>query len=185
MAREGKRALMVRAVAFLRGINVGGHVVKKEELLQAFVSLGYQNAVTYKQSGNVIFETNEAELEATRGVIEEKLRKVLGFDVVVFVRTFGQLREVAKVGSHLQWGEGTSMMVTLLPGSTPEPLPILPLTIPKSTAKITSATGSEVFSLTHGGGEGGMPNQFLESKLKAKTTSRNMNVILEILQKYG
>jgi len=76
-------------------------------------------------------------------------------------------------------------MVTMLPSSTPEPIPTLPLTIPKSTARIVSASGSEVFSLTHGGGEGGLPNQFLESKLRGKTTTRNMNVILEIVQKYG
>lgn len=41
-------------VAFLRGINVGGHnIVPKVELLKVFVSQGYQNVLVYKQSGNV------------------------------------------------------------------------------------------------------------------------------------
>ena len=48
---------MTLFVAFLRGINVGGHIVKKEKLQEAFNSLGFQNVVTFKQSGNVIFET--------------------------------------------------------------------------------------------------------------------------------
>ena len=32
---------MTRLVAFLRGINVGGHIVKKEKLQEAFQSLGF------------------------------------------------------------------------------------------------------------------------------------------------
>ena len=176
---------MVRVVAFLRGINVGGHVVKKEKLQRAFAALGFSDVATYKQSGNVIFGTDTTDLEAVRADIEKELRKLLGYDVTVFVRTFAQLREAAKKASRYHLSEGTSLMVTMLPSSTPEPIPSLPLTIPRSTARIVSASGSEVFSLTHGGGEGGLPNQFLESKLKAKTTTRNMNVILEIIQKHG
>jgi uncharacterized protein (DUF1697 family) len=141
--------------------------------------------VTHKQSGNVIFETNESDSEAVRIGIEKQLRRLLGYDVAVFIRTFAQLQEMVKKRSHFRLNEGTSLMVTMLPSSTPEPIPDLPLTIPKSTAQVVSASGSEVFSLTHGGGEGGLPNQFLESKLKAKTTTRNMNVILEIVQEYG
>lgn len=39
--------------------------------------------------------------------------------------------------------------------------------------------------MTHGGGEGGLPNPFLEFKLKVKATTRNLNVIREIVEKYG
>jgi hypothetical protein len=61
----------------------------------------------------------------------------------------------------------------------------LPLTIPKSKAQIISANGREIFSVTHGGGEGGLPNQFLESKLKMKATTRNMNVIVGLVKRYS
>ena len=36
-------------VAFLRGINVGGHIAKKDTLQNAFTSLGFQN-VSYLQA---------------------------------------------------------------------------------------------------------------------------------------
>ncbi len=61
----------------------------------------------------------------------------------------------------------------------------LPATIPKSTAQVILAKGTEVFSVTHGGGEGALPNQFIESKLKVKATTRNLNIIREIIEKYG
>jgi len=51
---------MRRFVAFLRGINVGGRSVVKEQLKESFTSLGFQNISTFKQSGNVIFESDKS-----------------------------------------------------------------------------------------------------------------------------
>jgi uncharacterized protein with HEPN domain len=39
--------------------------------------------------------------------------------------------------------------------------------------------------VTYGGGEGAFPNPFVESKLKAKAATRKINVIGEIVEKYG
>ena len=58
--------MMPRYVAFLRGINVGGHIVKKEKLRETFTSLGFQNVTTYKQSGNVIFESSNTDAQELR-----------------------------------------------------------------------------------------------------------------------
>jgi uncharacterized protein (DUF1697 family) len=58
---------MHRFAAFLRGINVGGRTVVKEQIKEAFTSVGFQNVSTYKQSGNVIFEadmTNPKEIKS-------------------------------------------------------------------------------------------------------------------------
>ena len=83
--------------------------------------------------------------------------------------------------------DGTSLLITFL-SNAPEKLPLpLPVTIPKSTAQVISAgnSGREVFSLTHGGGEGALPNPFVESKLKVKATTRNVNTIGEIVKKFS
>ncbi len=173
-------------VAFLRGINVGGHVVKKEKLQDAFSSLGFQNVTTYKQSGNIIFESASTNVEETKNKIEDKLRGILGYDVPVFIRTIPQLKHIIDLEPLKgQDQKGTSFLVTMLP-SFPPAFPFqLPLTIPKSTAQVISASGTEVFSVTHGGGEGALPNPFLETKLKVKATTRNMNIIREIVEKFG
>jgi len=68
---------MNRFVAFLRGINVGGHIVVKEKLKEAFTSLSFQNVSTHKQSGNVIFETELANPQDIKAEIEEKLQSTL------------------------------------------------------------------------------------------------------------
>jgi len=176
---------MTRVVAFLRAINVGGHVVKKEQLLQVFDSLGFKGAVAYKQAGNVIFEADVKDLERARLGIEKKLRSALGYEVEVFIRGVLDLQGLVEKEPRAQKADVMSCLVTFLPDSIPNRLPRLPLVIPKSTVEVVSSTGKEVISLTHVMGEGVLPNQFLESELKAKTTTRNINVIREIVEKFG
>jgi uncharacterized protein (DUF1697 family) len=173
-------------VAFLRGINVGGRTVKKEVLQQAFVSLGFQNVMTYKQSGNVIFEDSTHDVEGLKKKIETKLQTALGYNVPVLLRSMEQLKIIVGWDSFKgQNVEGSSFLITFLPLPV-APFPLqLPLTIPKSTAQVISASGSEVFSVTHGGGEGALPNPFIEAKLKVKATTRNLNIIREIVEKFG
>ena len=175
---------MPQFVVFLRGINVGDHTVIKEKLQEIFASLGFENVSTYKQSGNVIFDANSADPEAINAKVEAKLRDVLGYAVAAFVYTVPQLKKI--IESELFKGqdkEGASFLVTFLASAPNKSSLQLPLTIPKSTAQIISSNGTAVFSVTHGGGEGGMPNPFLESKLKVKATTRNMNIIREIVKK--
>lgn len=78
-------------IAFLRGINVGGHRVKMEQLRTVFEELGYSNVSTFIASGNVIFETPRKVSEQR---IEAALREALGYDVPTFVRTPDDLKAV-------------------------------------------------------------------------------------------
>ena len=176
---------MTRFVVFLRAINVGGHIVTKAKLQEAFTCLGYQNVSTHKQSGNVILETDEADPTKIKRKVEVKLRELLGYDVAAFVRTIPQLKAIVNLEPFNGYDkEGISFLITFLVDA-PLEFPLkLPLNIPKSTAQIISASGNEVFSITHGGGEGGLPNPFLEAKLKLKATTRNMNTIAEIVEKF-
>lgn len=173
-------------VAFLRGINVGGRTVLKETLKKEFTFLGLQKVSTFKQSGNVVFETSDEKEEEVRIRIERRLKEILGYEVPVFLRTIPQLKAIIDSEPFKrQIQEGSSCLVTFLPAAvTAFPLS-LPQKIPKSTAQIIAANATEVFSVTHGGGEGALPNQFLEKILKVKATTRNLNVIGEIVEKLG
>lgn len=176
---------MPRFVAFLRAINVGTHIVGKQRLLEAFVTLGFQNVSTFRQSGNVIFETNETNTDEIRDTLSSVLSNSFGFEVTVFLRTIPELKRMIEVQPFKKENEiGASFLVTMLE-TPPKDFPMqLPLIIPNSSARIILIVGTEVFSETHGGGEGGLPNPYLESKLKLKATTRNMNVIKEIVMRY-
>jgi len=173
-------------VVFLRGINVGGHIVTKTTLQAAFSCLGFRDVSTFKQSGNIIFQADTSDPEAVKKQIETKLGQVLAFKVAVFVRTLEELKNIKALDPFKGHEEkDTDFQVTFLE-STPPQFPFtFPARIPKSTADVVSACGSEVFSVTRGHGDGGMPNPFLESKLKVQATTRNWNVVREIAERYG
>ena len=86
---------MVRYIALLRAINVGGHTVKMDTLRQLFESQGFTGVETFIASGNVIFETRTSDAAKLVATIEAGLRKTLGYEVATFVRTDAELAEVA------------------------------------------------------------------------------------------
>jgi uncharacterized protein (DUF1697 family) len=88
---------MVRYVAFLRGINVGGHTVKMDVLRRQFEGLGFADVSTFIASGNVVFQTQEegADPAALEQRIERALRAALGYEVATFLRTDAEVAQVA------------------------------------------------------------------------------------------
>ena len=87
---------MAKYVAFLRAINVGGHVVKMDHLRGLFESLGFTNLVTVIASGNVIFNSTSKSTPALEKKIESHLQEALGYEVITFVRSTNELKLVAQ-----------------------------------------------------------------------------------------
>lgn len=85
-----------RYVALLRAVNVGGHVIKMDELRRVFESLAFANVQTFIASGNVIFETalkKPAEIERT---IEAGLQKAFKYPIPTFVRSTAEMVAAAE-----------------------------------------------------------------------------------------
>lgn len=81
-------------IALFRGINVGGkNIVKMAELKRMFEGLGFGKVVTYIQSGNVLFESNEEEAMLQRK-IEDEFLKVFGFSTSVIFRKSVELERI-------------------------------------------------------------------------------------------
>jgi len=86
---------MPRFIAFLRAINVGGHIVKMDRLRELFESLGFSGVETFIASGNVVFETRSNSAQTLERKIEQRLREALGYEVITFIRTDAELAEIA------------------------------------------------------------------------------------------
>ena len=87
---------MIRYLAFLRAINVGGHNVKMDYLCHLFEAMDFKNVETFIASGNVIFETGEQNIDMTRTKIERQLANALGYEVPTFLRTDIEIELIAK-----------------------------------------------------------------------------------------
>ena len=103
----------MRYVAFLRAINVGGHVVKMDRLRALFETIPLANVSTFIASGNVLFDSKRPP-EVLERAIEKKLKTALGYDVAAMVRSAGEVSAVVEyVERH---GMGPSSTVTLYVG---------------------------------------------------------------------
>ncbi|MCX6251945.1 MAG: DUF1697 domain-containing protein [Bacteroidetes bacterium] len=85
----------IEYIAFLRGINVGGHkIIKMTELTGIFQSMGFADVKTYLQSGNVLFSSGEKEDAKLVATIEGTMKSLLGYEVNVILRTTQYIREI-------------------------------------------------------------------------------------------
>ena len=87
---------MARYVAFLRAINVGGHVVTMDALKRHFRSMGFASVETFIASGNVLFESRVNDAAKVERTIAAALEKALGYQVAAFVRTTRELASIAE-----------------------------------------------------------------------------------------
>jgi len=70
---------MGRYVALLRAVNVGGHApLAMAELRRSLEGLGLRDARTYLQSGNVVFDTDDAPPPEVAAAIEVRMERDFG-----------------------------------------------------------------------------------------------------------
>jgi uncharacterized protein (DUF1697 family) len=177
---------MARYIAFLRGINVGGHQVKMGELRRAFEDLGLGNVATFIASGNVIFE-DDGEPADLVPRIEGHLREGLGYEVPTFLRTDADVARIAAYEpfAGVQPGDGDTSYVGFL-GRRP----------PAATARAVAALSNDTdlvelrdrelyWRIRSGGMQASTlaPTAF-ESVLGAPTTVRNVNTVRRLAAKY-
>lgn len=82
-------------ISFLRGINVGGHrKILMADLKDLYVALGFEQIVSYIQSGNVVFETPETDTKKLEHMISDAIQKQYGYDVACVIRTCADIQKV-------------------------------------------------------------------------------------------
>ena len=183
---------MIRYIALLRGINVGGHkIIPMAKLKSIFESGGFKNVATYIQSGNVLFDSPVTDSGKLRSKIEGILKQSLGYDVPVLIRTSDEMKKiVAKnpfAGGH---EEGkTKFYVTFLEAapSKEQKAKILEFQIDGFTIVMH---GTEMYSLLDvkfSGNDTPFSNSAVEKILARPSTTRNwatVNKLLAMSQEY-
>ena len=80
---------MTRHIALLRAVNVGGRKLPMAELRTLAGELGFEDAETYIQSGNLVFAA-PGKPEALESKLETALESRFGFRCPVMIRTASQ-----------------------------------------------------------------------------------------------
>jgi uncharacterized protein (DUF1697 family) len=176
---------MAEYFAFLRGINVSGQkLIKMTDLAKIFTDAGFNNVKTIIQSGNVVFDSAEKNVNAVEIKLEKVLAESLGYPVVVFMRTFEEIRQIVDMQPFVVFDKNSDVKkyVTF----TKQQLPVsikLPFLSPAGDVELIMTSGNTIFSLTYPAKEGrsGFPNSFIEKEFKIQATTRNWNTVCKML----
>ncbi len=175
---------LVKYIALLRGINIGGHRVKMERLRELFAELDFENVRNYIQTGNIFFETIETDRALLTEKIERHLFENLGYEVPTFLRSVEEVESAVELDpfKQIEAADDTRFLITFIS----KPLPAdfnLPYIPPKNDYEILQATEGEVFSVVKIINRSpSNPAAFIEKTCKIKTTSRFFHTTVKILQ---
>lgn len=149
-----------------------------EDLCQRFVALGFNDVSSYKQSGNIIFETSDIDLSAIGREIQGELFDLVGRDVKVFLRPMSQLKEIVRQDPFKQvMARTTKLYVTFL-SDEPSRRPKVPLRSPGNTVEIICLRNRAAFCLCRNkDGRYSYPNDFVEARLGVLATTRSWTVV--------
>jgi uncharacterized protein (DUF1697 family) len=166
-------------IALLRGINVGGNILKMERLRDLCAQLGAKNVRTYVQSGNVVFG-GEGSAPQWAERLEKKLLGETRLPVHVIVRTGAEMKAIRDGNPFLkEKGIDTARLAVTFLERAPEKESLAAVSTMKLGSERFHSAGRELY--LH------CPKGFADAKLYTldkvlgqKTTVRNWNTILKL-----
>lgn len=173
-------------IAFLRGINVGGHRVSMEALRAHFTELGLTGVRSYIQSGNVFFEAPaDEDRTALTTRLEQHLRARLGYEVPVFLRSTEELAALLALDPFRGVEVSDNLRLCLMLLAEPVPAGLaLPLRAPKGDLEIVAVADRAAFVVWHlidGRPPAASSGTFLDKALGKRNTTRFFGTAAKIL----
>lgn len=193
---------MTTYIALLRAVNVGGHApLPMAELRHSLEGLGLRNVRTYLQSGNAVFDADEAPPLEHAAAIEVRVERDIGPRVGVRVLSAEEMARVAAAnpfadgaGVDEKWLHVTFVFSAASEGdfgpATEEAFGAVykaafdKLTMPAAEGERAALVGSPTLPtpvvylrLPHGYGRTKLNNGYFERSLGAAATTRNWRTV--------
>jgi uncharacterized protein (DUF1697 family) len=169
----------MRYVALLRGINVGGNtMIKMEELRKTFEALGFENVVSYINSGNLAFDAKKVAADKLCSKIEKAIEKDFGKPIPVMIREQNAIEKVLKNNPFDGKYESHKLMHVLfmkekMPKEKQEQLKAA-----ETNEEKFEVRDLEIYALLKQGvADSLLGKGFIEKKLKVPTTGRNWRTV--------
>ena len=178
---------MPKYVAFLRAINVGGHVVKMDQLRQLFEALSFENVETFIASGNVIFDTKSKNVAALERKIDRYLHDSLGYPVAAFVRSVDEIAQISAFSafSESELATDGNQLFVIFISEKPDKAAVEKLMSLRSKIDDFCCNEREVYWLyRRKAGESKFYGPSLEKVLGIQATVRNVNTVHRLAKKY-
>ena len=158
-------------------------MIKMEELRKTFEALGFENVVTYINSGNLAFDSKKAGEEKLVSKIEKAVEKDFGKAIPVMIRERSALREVLDNNPFEGEFESHKEMHVLfmrekMPSEKKEQL-----LAQQSKDEQFAVSGREIYCHTRlGVADSLLGKGFIDKKLKVATTGRNWRTVEKLVE---
>lgn len=170
----------MKFITLLRGINLGKRKVLMTDLKKLFELMGFKHVTTLLASGNVVFESEQTDINQLQKMIEEKLLAKFGFNILVILRTDKELRKLVDSDpfGKIKLAKGGQMYVTFV---TQKPAGQLKLPYKNSDFEILQATNAQVLSVKYAqSGRTVDIMGLIEKEFGKNLTTRNWNTVIKL-----
>jgi uncharacterized protein (DUF1697 family) len=168
-------------VAFLRGINVGGHgTVNMEDLKKVFEDCDFKDVKTIATSGNVAFSSPMTEVAIVKKA-EAALQKRLGRETPVHIRSRDELRKMVEADPYKEFAipKDAKRVITFLDAS---PKTALKLPHHQDGASILCIKDGVAYSAYVASPKGAVFMRVLEKAFGKGITTRTWDMINRLTQ---
>jgi uncharacterized protein (DUF1697 family) len=168
-------------IALLRGVNVGGNILKMDRLRELCAKLGAENPRTYVQSGNIVFEA-QGTASHWAETLERKLEGESRLPVSVIVRTATEMSAVLAGNPFLkEKGIDTARLAVTFLQHVPAKPALAALAALKASSERFHCVGKEIY-LHCPDGFGNSKLYMPDKVLAQRTTTRNWNTVNKLCE---
>lgn len=172
---------MARLIALLRAVNVGGRKLPMAELRALCAGLGWKDARTYIQSGNLVFSA-PGKAEAQEKKLEEAIKDRFGLDVPVIVRTAAQWAGYVAANPFAKVARDEPNRLQLLVSKRPPDGEAAAKLMERARAgEVVKAAGGAIwFHFPEGVGTSKLTPALIDKAAGSPSTSRNWRTVLKL-----
>ena len=172
----------MKYLALLRGINVGGNSkVDMKTLKTVFESLGFENVVTYINSGNVIFDSGSNDIMSLTNQIESAIEKTFSLKIKVLIRTRENISQLCNVIPS-EWQNNTEQKTDILflweEYDSVESIKLIKTTVNVDTLIYTP--GAIIWNVDRAKYNQSGMHKFIGSVVYKNMTARNVNTVRKL-----
>ena len=170
-------------IALLRGINVGGrNKIPMADLREMFASVGFREARTLLQSGNVVFDGLRQSNATLEQLLEAETQARLKFSIDYVVRTATEWKKIITGNPFAaEAKESPSHMVVMCLKTPARSSAVRKLNDEIAGREIVQASGKQLYMVYPDGiGRSKLTNAIIEKKLNVRGTARNWNTVMKL-----
>jgi uncharacterized protein (DUF1697 family) len=170
-------------LALLRGINVGGHKqVAMADLRDLLTRLGFADAQSLLQSGNLIFRGGSRSGRELERLLESEARKQLSLETDFLVRTAQEWKAiVSRNPFRKEANRDPGHLLVLFFKDAPAAADVRALQAAITGPEIVRPDGAHAYIVYPDGvGRSRLTHALIERKLGTRGTGRNWNTVLKL-----